>query len=66
MIQCLSKPSARFFRAKAMLDYPSLFHWFAQNKAAAHAKLSSIPIGLQNRLGEDDQRWKTLERILRC
>ena len=49
-----------------MLDYPSLFHWFAQNKAAAHAKLSSIPIGLQNRLGEDDQRWKTLERILRC
>jgi hypothetical protein len=32
-----------------LLDLPLLVHWFAQNCDRAHAKLTCIPIGLENR-----------------
>ena len=31
------------------LDFPQLVHWFAQNCDREHAKLTCIPIGLENR-----------------
>ena len=35
--------------ASALLDLPLLVHWFTQNCDRAHAKLTCVPIGLENR-----------------
>lgn len=35
-------------RYRALADHPRLIHWFAQNVAIAHPKLTALPIGIAN------------------
>lgn len=40
------------------LEDPKILHWFAQNSTGTHAKLSSIPIGLDyHTVADQDHHW---------
>ncbi len=48
-----------------MLRHSKLIHWFAQNAAILHPKLTAIPIGLENRHYNKSGKIEAIEPFLR-
>lgn len=49
-------------RHSVLLDHENLIHWFAQNNTLSHSKISTVPIGLENRSYHNHGRLTELRR----